>query len=122
MTNVQETTSLREQKWEKRVVIFKGSNEELSAKVALLAQNKAEIAERRLLIFAVSDGKTLLFDERGEFSETSLVSVQEATSRLRDQNCILIGLDGGIKEVYGDLALTQIFADIDGMPMRRAER
>ena len=117
---------LSQQRWHSRVVIFKTTQAEINAKAALLSQNSAALIDRKLLVFAVSDNKTLVFnqhgDKQGEFSETTLVSLQEATSRLRNQNCTLIGLDGGTKQVYEDLALTQIFADIDGMPMRRAER
>lgn len=116
-----QANTLSQQRWKNRIVIFKTSQEEINAKAATLNQNSAALTERKLLIFAVSDDKTLVFTKQGEFSETTLVSLQEATSRLRNQNCILIGLDGGTKQIYEDLALKQIFADIDGMPMRRSE-
>lgn len=51
-------------------------------------------------------------------TESELSSIQQ---RLRGRKIILIGLDGGIKAGYDHFDLKEIFKEIDGMPMRRAE-
>jgi hypothetical protein len=42
--------------------------------------------------------------------------------RLLTYHTVLIGLDGGSKASYESLVLSEIFRDIDGMPMRRSQR
>ncbi len=84
---------------------------------------QCELANRDLKTVVIMDGSTARLDGR----RLGAGSTQRLLSRLpiRDAKfeMLLIGKDGGIKQRWtGAVPLEDIFALIDGMPMRQAER
>ncbi|MGB3724541.1 MAG: DUF4174 domain-containing protein [Glaciecola sp.] len=112
--------TLNDAKWQHRVLVVKTNNEaELNKLTGILAKHAAAIHERRLIVFALSNKDVLAFTDHS--LEVSNIQANELLSRLRDKKVLLIGLDGGSKTVYDELTLKQVFAQIDGMPMRQRE-
>lgn len=110
-------SALHDLRWQARIIITKiASEESLSEVKQTYLINKQAFDERQIIIFAVTDNK---FDVFGEL--TKQIKQAEILERLNKAHTLLIGLDGGNKVVYDSFDVRQIFADIDGMPMRRAE-
>jgi 2-keto-3-deoxy-galactonokinase len=83
--------------------------------------HKKGIEDRKLkvIIYTTSAASDAI---SGALIELDLVELKR---RLENKQSILIGLDGGTKSFYdidaSGIDIKQVFADIDGMPMRRAE-
>ena len=108
--------------WEYRILLIDASDSKSNtALVSSLRVHKKGIEDRKLKVIlytssAASDAIS------GALIELDLVELKR---RLENKQSILIGLDGGTKSFYdidaSGIDFKQVFADIDGMPMRRAE-
>lgn len=108
--------------YQHRVVLIRQTeNVKLSALNEQIKQAQSGITERKLKILLLDD--KLVFDiTRGQENQViTRLSANELAKRMSDKTVILIGLDGGTKVFYNKVDFNAIFADIDGMPMRRAE-
>jgi hypothetical protein len=116
--------ALDELRWEYRVLLISKPNDD-TLLTSQLTQNASELNERKLLVFIVSENTTRIYQPNN--SDRIAINIDTATlkNRIGDKPAILIGLDGGTKSFYefknSTVDLKQVFADIDGMPMRRAE-
>ncbi len=110
----------------------------LKVLISQFNQHLPALAERKLVIFIQYRSAIYLLDTSGMTSHASekehltasnLQAVKYLKSEfdrlIRTKYSVLVGLDGGVKSFYsieeGKLDLKRVFADIDGMPMRRAE-
>ncbi|MDT0594891.1 DUF4174 domain-containing protein [Glaciecola petra] len=111
--------SLNDYLYEYRVVVIQGS-EQLALEWVnqRYIANKAGIIERKIKLLYLTNGKVL---DIGEDKQDSGLTLADVKPRMQDKALILIGLDGGTKSFYERFDLQMIFADIDGMPMRRAQ-
>lgn len=121
MTISTDTTknTLSDYEYQHRIIVIQ-QNEvfPLESVIQLYNENKAGIAERKIKLLVLTKNKVM---DVGDEVKESHLKVAELKSRVRDKTLILIGLDGGTKTYYDTLDMKMIFADIDGMPMRRAE-
>lgn len=118
------TQGLADYRWQHRVIITRAESP-----LALVELNKRlaphwpALEERKIAIFVILESEEdeikRIFKDRKESPE---LSKQEVNKRLGKKHTLLIGLDGGSKSVYDSFDLRQIMADIDAMPMRRAEQ
>jgi hypothetical protein len=102
--------SLKELRWKHRIVL---TSEPVKADI--VDENK--ILDLRILYFSTNPKPSTNYS--GKTSEKLWMECEQLLAR--ESKVVLIGLDGGIKEVYDSLDWSQIFSDIDKMPMRRAE-
>lgn len=124
-TSIAAENPLTEHRWQHRLLIAfadSESNAHVSELKAAVSAAACELGDRDLLVgWSFAQGESRVGDE--------LLSAQEADAlrQLLPESshqftAILIGKDGGIKASYADVpALEEIFALIDGMPMRRSE-
>lgn len=104
--------------WESRIVItLTNQGQTLSDLRTELMENKDAIAERKLIVYVIYTNKVWAFP----YGQDNNSTVTELAARLGTANSLLIGLDGGNKQIYSQFSLSDVFRDIDGMPMRRAE-
>lgn len=132
------TQLLQDFVWENRVLIINPKNQ-MSA-TALIKQFEAhthQMWDRKLIALLLVDDTVieLRFTQEGMAAATTSssnspsknihipYSEPELRKRLSGKKSILIGLDGGTKSVYDlnneQLDIQRLFADIDGMQMRR---
>ena len=121
MSTAQEISS---HKWKNRVLIVLANDLEnpiLKKQVEELKKHTAGLIERKLIVYISTPQKF----KQGLDSENWEIS-NEIYSEFKDLKSgfeiILVGLDGGIKSRNENFTPAQnIFALIDGMPMRRQE-
>lgn len=113
--------------WQYRVLVIPLKNETPAPELlAQLRQSKRAIDDRRLKVLFTTSSKLIDSDE-DNFNISDAETCKHAVTRDSEQRPFLIGLDGGIKSVYNvydanvGVNLNAVFADIDGMPMRRSE-
>lgn len=103
-------------RWQKRLLIFLYSKEQSTLwekRIAKQYADQKELSDRKLEIlrYTYSDWKTDLRHKEMYTPDSS-----------RELTVLLIGLDGGIKDVVNELEPPSYFYNqIDKMPMRRAE-
>jgi hypothetical protein len=114
-------SGLSELTWSYRIIITELNGTDLPSMLNKLSTQDQALAERKIALFIVTGKQVLRYHAKGKTEATSLIDITQAQNRLRQANTLLIGLDGGTKGVYESLNLRRIFADIDGMPMRRSE-
>jgi hypothetical protein len=110
--------------WKNRLllVLSKDGNSEIFRKqLEALNSDKSGLAERKLLIYKIlpENQKTPNKDSTWIYNSElyNYYSKKEETFKV-----ILIGLDGGIKKTQNSIVnLEDLYATIDGMPMRRSE-
>lgn len=116
--------TLNELKWEYRVLLIRKQSDDTLLK-SQLTQNASELNERRLLVFIIGENTTSIYQPNNSHFNAINIDTSALKTRMGDKKAILIGLDGGTKSFYefenGSIDLKQVFADVDGMPMRRAE-
>ncbi len=115
-------TGLASLNWQNRIIITQTNSAKLPELLSLLQSHALFLQERKIATFIVLNDQVYVYTNNGTVLNSTLLSLSEAHSRLRDKHSILIGLDGGTKGVYDSLDLQRVFADIDAMPMRRSER
>ncbi|MEM1003311.1 MAG: DUF4174 domain-containing protein [Bacteroidota bacterium] len=117
--------ALAKYQWKNRILVIvdsKNTSELYKKQIELLGELDESFDERKLLVFyAYEDGYKILNGDRANFvSDSSLYS--ELTSESSKFKVALFGLDGGIKlNKPVPISKSDLFAIIDGMPMRKAE-
>jgi hypothetical protein len=116
---------LANHRWNHRVLlVFANSEGDGDARVLgrALAASRCETEERDMVIgWIVQDGASRLGD--AEISRETAGLLRESLEVAPGGFAVLlIGKDGGVKARYAEVpALAELFALIDGMPMRRSE-
>ena len=112
-------------KWEKRLLIISNpsnNSEKEVEQLQYLGPLDQDFTERKLLVLKLNDKTYSVLNSR----ETTIVSDPKSIKRLclseTEFSVLLIGLDGGIKLRQDQIISREdLFAIIDGMPMRRSE-
>lgn len=117
--------TLKEYRWNNRLLVISDpeKNTNLEAQqLQLLAKNPAALEERDLLIVKIENDsiyKVLNRDQNLILDPSGIKSLKRDHAAF---SILLIGLDGGIKlRQNTPITREDLFALIDGMPMRRAE-
>lgn len=110
--------TIKDYKWNKRIVITNFENLSLDS---VLAEGEKGIEERKLLFVEFKDDKYIensLSDELDPAGFLTILSKAKPNSEW-----VLVGLDGGVKASgkSQDFTLNKIYQLIDQMPMRRSE-
>ena len=113
-----ELTGLRDLIWQSRIIVA-NSEQSSDQLTELFSQENSGIIDRDVIWFVFSDDE-LQTNYQGAVSP-SLLSQVRNQYQLRDNEVILIGKDGGLKERLSGLDLDRLFEDIDRMPMRVRE-
>ena len=112
-------------RWQHRVLIAfatSAADARVAAFEETIASATCELDDRDLVVgYSFSEGNSRLGDR--ELSETDADALRQMhPSAPAGFGVMLIGKDGGVKARYADVpSLEEIFALIDGMPMRRSE-
>lgn len=116
-------SSLEQFEWKYRLLLIDTEQvKDLEILRTQLNKVKDGLLERKLLILGIDQ------DQVSNLLSKQVLNIdsQYCLKRMRQRAAILIGLDGSTKTVYSisnnTVDIQQLFADIDGMPMRRAER
>jgi F0F1-type ATP synthase gamma subunit len=107
-------SDLDELRWKNRIILI-FSNDFDTYKKQLEASSD-EIADRDIIWFIVSDSG-MVTNYKGSFAEDLSAKINKEHSN-SDTKVILIGKDGGIKARASNLYLSDLFQQIDAMPMR----
>ncbi|MBM6550756.1 DUF4174 domain-containing protein [Marinomonas ostreistagni] len=111
-------TSLQDLRWENRIIVANAGQD--STKLTdLFSQASDAIIDRDVVWLVLSDND-IQTNYQGAISP-SLLSRVKSQYQLNDNEVILIGKDGGLKERISGLDLERLFNDIDRMPMRIRE-
>ncbi len=113
-----ELTSLKGLIWENRIIVA-NSEQNRDELTDLFSQENNGIIDRDVIWFVFSDD-ALQTNYPGSVSP-SLLNQVKSQYQLSDNEVILIGKDGGLKERISGLDLDRLFGDIDRMPMRVRE-
>lgn len=122
--------------WQNRVLVIDAKTSENADILAKQFENRANpMWDRRLIAlllkgdsvielrFTQENMETFPPSQSSSYNKQTAYSVSELRKRLNGRQSILIGLDGGTKSAFtlnsGQIDIEQVFADIDGMPMRR---
>lgn len=118
MASCDEITSLKDLLWENRIIVAnsKDNSDELTG---LFRQASHGIIDRDVIWFVLSNNE-LQTNYKGATSPNLLSQIRNQYP-LSDNEVILIGKDGGLKERMSGLDLERLFGDIDHMPMRIRE-
>lgn len=103
--------------WQYRIIVIGESQPEI---LAQLQANREAIKERDIIWFYY-DEKTVVTNLPGSFEQKQTNQILQYFSKM-DDLAILIGKDGGIKSRQQHWDLDILLAQIDRMPMRRAEQ
>lgn len=103
--------------WQYRIIVIGESQPEI---LAQLQANREAIKERDIIWFYY-DEKTVVTNVPGSFEQKQADQVRRYATNM-DDLAILIGKDGGIKSRQQQWDLDILLAQIDRMPMRRAEQ
>ncbi|MBJ7552102.1 DUF4174 domain-containing protein [Marinomonas ostreistagni] len=113
-----ELTHLKDLIWQNRIIVA-NSEQSSDTLTELFSQENSGIIDRDVIWFVFSDNEVQT-NYQGSVSP-SLLSQVKSQYQLRDNEVILIGKDGGLKERLSGLDLDRLFGDIDRMPMRVRE-
>lgn len=112
-----ELNELKQLQWQKRIILV------FSDRVEHYQQmfNDAEAAVRdRDIAWFIIDDKQLTSNYTGEISDSFLPQLHRQFTSSNEE-VILIGKDGGVKQRGEALPINQLFDEIDSMPMRIRE-
>ncbi|MCR9181581.1 MAG: DUF4174 domain-containing protein [Flavobacteriaceae bacterium] len=111
--------------WKERVLIVMATDKNsklLQEQIAIFNKNESGLKERKLEIYIVTPNNYSMFNSADGNQVSSNRLYKSYKSKDSELELVLIGLDGGIKHRTFTLTTTQeIFAVIDGMPMRKSE-
>ncbi|HEC75208.1 MAG TPA: DUF4174 domain-containing protein [Methylophaga aminisulfidivorans] len=109
--------SLADLQWKNRIILIQSTKDTISQQQLTTAETA--IKDRDIVWFLLENDK-LKTNYIGNVADT--IS-NEVHSKLmtNDTSVILIGKDGGIKTLQSQLDLSELFSDIDVMPMRQRE-
>ncbi len=123
--SLQQSNPLNEYQWQNRLIlVFNDSDSEVQAQKQLdkFAGLTPELQERDLLIFRIDDSQV------SNGLDSKVTDIEAASLRksfdidIEEFAVLLIGKDGGVKLRSEQVVSSQeLFALIDGMPMRRSE-
>lgn len=127
--NTMHSQSLSDYQWKNRVLIIKhdGVSIELFRQQELELEGETdELRERKMLLVFYNDGvytfKNYVKDEEHILQDGKVVKLDFQWKEEEPFEVVLIGLDGGVKlRKESPLSKEDLYAIIDGMPMRRAE-
>lgn len=111
-------TSLEDLRWKHRILLVFPGDADAAGLVRTLEEQGGAVRERDLAWFVFADGDP---------SNTGYVLDARQRRRLEERfgaggtRVVLIGKDGGVKDIADRLDLARTFATIDAMPMRRRE-
>lgn len=111
--------------WKNRLLLVLTSNIEsisFTRQLKILETESKGLEERKLLVFKISPNSENSSQEHNDYWITDSKIYHSYSSSADKFKVILIGLDGQIKhEQKTVLTADNLFAIIDGMPMRRSE-
>lgn len=110
--------NISEFEWQKRIILVL-SDSSADDDIALLKHADAEIRDRHIYWFVLQDNR-VTSNYPGQIDQ-KFVKETKKYFRNDNNNVLLIGKDGGIKNRSSSLELRKLFALIDTMPMRQAE-
>ncbi len=121
----QTIAQLDQHRWEDRVILIIAENDQLTAykdQIQFLSQQRVELEDRNLVVYK------LLMDGQSTYQENNIntTKAQKLIQNYKKKSdpflLLLIGKDGGVKlKSTTPVSPNDLFALIDGMPMRRAE-
>ena len=103
--------------WQHRIIIISQSQPDI---LKQLQANRRDIEERDIVWFYNGE-ETIVTNLAGPFEKAQADSVRRYANEMSEM-AILIGKDGGIKARQQQWDLNTLLAQIDRMPMRRAEK
>ena len=106
--------------WTHRIILISVDAQQKPEILQRLEHEKAEIDERHIAWFLLSDDDILSSLDAGLSAALDEV-IRKEHFRNRENGVVLIGKDGGVKYRANTLDLDEIYGRIDLMPMRRAE-
>ena len=109
---------LEKHQWNDRILLILNAEDDQQLSEFLSDTNG--LKERKLVNYDLKPGKArLVFPEKTAFRESALF---KKYAENKNFEVVLIGLDGGVKLRQTEiLENEELFAVIDGMPMRKAE-
>lgn len=112
-------------RWQNRVILIHTPDvdeDRWEQQLSILLADLPGLAERKLVVYQIREGyykKGL--QQKGNWAKITANSSRPSIAS-QSFEIMLIGLDGGIKLRQNELLpLVELYALIDGMPMRRAE-
>ncbi|WP_371194001.1 DUF4174 domain-containing protein [Glaciecola sp. SC05] len=125
----EQAIKLSDWQWQYRVLII--NIEDLQSTDDLLdalSDNSQMIKERKLKVLLLKGLELVEAPTTGDaLIERTSLNAKAIQQGLAGKTSVLIGLDGGLKSFYDwptanqSINLRQVFADIDGMPMRQQQ-
>ena len=106
--------------WTHRVILISVDARQKPEILQRLEQEKADLDERHIAWFLLSDDDILSNLDAG-LSPALVEVIKKEHFRNRENGVVLIGKDGGVKSRANALDFDEIYGRIDLMPMRRAE-
>ena len=106
--------------WTHRIILVSVDAQQKSENLQILEREKADIDERHIAWFLLSDDEILSNLDAG-LSPALHQFIRHEHFRNAETGWVLIGKDGGGKYRDSALDLDEIYRRIDRMPMRRAE-
>lgn len=123
--SLQQSNPLNEYQWQNRLIlVFNDLDSEVQAQMQLdkFTGQTPELQDRDLLIFRIDDSQV------SDGLDSKVTDIEAASLRksfnidIEEFVVLLIGKDGGVKLRSEEVVSSQeLFALIDGMPMRRSE-
>ena len=110
---------LKRLKWSNRIILV-SSDEYLEQIVHQFESQSSGIIDRDILWFSFQDDY-IQTNYSGEIAKGFSSYINTRYFSEIKTGVVLLGKDGGVKGVADELNLRELFALIDGMPMRRAE-
>lgn len=111
--------SLRELRWENRIILIRSETDNRQW-INTFETEKKEIIDRDIVWFDIQD-RPVKTNFDGKIADSFWEDISNRYFQDERTRVVLIGKDGGVKAVSDKLNLAELFALIDGMPMRRAE-
>ena len=111
--------SIKDLQWKNRIILI-SAGEASEEWVYRLGESEAEIVDRDIVWIALW-GSSYRSNLRASISEKLVDEIQSRYFENETTRMVLVGKDGGVKDASNRLNLPELFALIDGMPMRRAE-
>lgn len=111
--------SIKDLQWKNRIILI-SAGEASEEWVYRLGESEAEIVDRDIVWIALW-GSSYRSNLTASISEKLVDEIQSRYFENETTRMVLIGKDGGVKDASSRLKLPELFALIDGMPMRRAE-
>ena len=116
LNSIEMMNDINELKWNNRVLVIKNDKKNnFSLRINSLKQ---EFDERDFVLVYINEQNTFVHNKKmsKNFSQSLLKIIKNIDD---DQNIILIGKDGKIKNSYSSInELEKILSDVDKMPMR----